>query len=60
MKEEVKGMEFKPVEVDEWTCSYNTGRFIMFYGDIINQLRISPPFTHFQVSVLNSLDVHPS
>ena len=27
----------------------------MFYGDILDQLRVGPPFTHFQVQVLNSL-----
>ena len=59
-KEEVDGVEFEPTEADEWACSYNVGHFIMFYDDILNQLRVRLPFTHFQVSVLNSLSVCPS
>ena len=59
-KEEVEGVEFEPAEVDEWVCSYDVNRFIMFYNDILDQLRVGPPFTHFQVQVLNSLGVCPS
>ena len=50
-------MEFEPVKANEWACSYDINHFIIFYSDIVNQLRISPPFTHFQASVLNSLSV---
>ena len=39
-KEEVDGVEFEPVEADEWACSYNTDRFVMFYSDILEQLRV--------------------
>ena len=59
-KEEVDGVEFKPVEADEQSCSYNTDRFVMFYDDILEQLRVGLPFTHFQVSVLNSLGMCPT
>ena len=57
MKEEVDSMEFEPVEVDKSVCSYDVGHFVMFYGDILEQLRVRPPFTHFQVFILNSLSV---
>ena len=59
-KEEVDRVEFELVEADERVCGYNVSRFIMFYGDILDQLRVELPFTHFQVGVLNSLDVSPS
>ena len=55
MKEEVDSVEFEPVKADEQACSYDIGHFIIFYGDILNQLRVRPPFTHFQVNVLNLL-----
>ena len=55
MKEKVNGVEFELVEANKWACSYDVGWFVMFYGDILNQLRISPPFTYFQVNVLNFL-----
>ena len=57
MKEEVDGVEFELVKADEWVCSYNVGHFVIFYSDILNYLRIGPPFTHFQVSVLSLLGV---
>ena len=60
MKEEVDGVEFEPAKADDWVCSYDVGRFIMFYDDILDQLRVRPPFTHFQVSILNLLGVCPS
>ena len=59
MKKEVNNVEFKPAEADEWTCSYDVGCFIMFYGDILDQLRFGSCFTHFQANVLNSLGVCP-
>ena len=60
MKEEVDGVEFEPAEADEHACNYDVACFIMFYGNILNQLRVGPPFIHFQVQVLNSLGVCPS
>ena len=60
MKEEVDEVEFEPTEMVEWVCSYDVGRFIMFYGDILDQLKVRPPFTHFQVSILNLLGMCPS
>ena len=59
-KEEVDGVELEPVEADERACSYDVERFVMFYGDILEQLRVGPPFTHFQVAILNSLGVCPT
>ena len=56
-KEEVDGVEFELVEADKWACSYDVDHFIMFYDNILEQLRVGSPFTHFQVSILNSLDV---
>ena len=56
-KKEVDGVEFEPTEIDKQACSYDVARFIMFYGDILDQLRVSPPFMHFQVSILNLLNV---
>ena len=41
-KEEVEGIEFEPVEADERVCSYDVAHFIMFYDDILDQLRVSP------------------
>ena len=35
-KEEVDGVEFEPVEANEQASSYDVGRFIMFYGDILD------------------------
>ena len=58
-KEEVDRVEFDPVEANERVCSYNVDRFIMFYDDILDQLRVEPPFTHFQESFLNLLSVCP-
>ena len=49
MKEKVDGVEFEPTEVNEWVYSYDVAYFIMFYGDILDQLRVGPLFTHFQV-----------
>ena len=46
-KKKVSGLEFELLEIDEWSCSYDTNRFIIFYSDIIVQLQISLPFTHF-------------
>ena len=60
MKEEVNGVELEHFESNEQACSYDVEHFIMFYGNILNQLRVGPPFTHFQVSILNSFDVCPS
>ena len=60
MKEEADGMEFKTNKVDEWACSYDVSYFIMFYDDILEELRVRLPFTHFQVFILNSLGVCPS
>ena len=37
MKEEVNKVKFEPLEVDEWACNYDVSRFIMFYGDIVDQ-----------------------
>ena len=53
----VEGLEFQLVKADKWACSYNTSRFVIFYGDIIDGLRINMHFTHFQVDVLNSINV---
>ena len=47
MKEEVNSVKFEPFKVDKQACNYDVGCFIMFYGDILDQLRVSPPFTHF-------------
>ena len=58
--EGVKGIEFRPIEVDKQSCNYDIGRFIMFYGDIIDRLRIGPPFTHFQVELLKVINICPS
>ena len=59
-KEEVDGVEFEPVEADKWACSYDVSRFIMFYADILEQLRVGLPFMHFQASILNLLSVCPT
>ena len=59
-KEGVTGVEFEPVEADERACSYDTERFVMFYGDVLQQLRVGPPFTHFQAALLDSLGVCPT
>ena len=60
MKEEVDIVEFEPIEADERACTYDVSCFMMFYDDFLDQLRVRPPFTHFQVSVLNSLSICPS
>ena len=59
-KEEVDGVEFELAKADEQVCSYDVAHFIMFYGDILDQLKVSPPFTYFQVQVLNLLGMCPS
>ena len=46
-KEEVDGVKFEPIEADERVCSYDVAHFIMFCGDILDQLRVDPLFTHF-------------
>ena len=53
-------MKFNPIEANEQAYSYDTGQFIVFYGDIIDQLRIDQPFTCFQIGVLYSLNVCPT
>ena len=35
-------MEFEPVEADKWMRTYDVTRFIMFYGDILDQLKVAP------------------
>ena len=55
--EEVEGIKFHLVKEDEQPCDYDTNKFIIFYNDIIDRLRIGPPFTFFQVEVLNALGV---
>ena len=60
MNKVVDDINFVPTEVDKRPCSYNTNRFMVFYGDIIAKLWISLPFTYFQVDVLNTVDVCPS
>ena len=59
-KEEVNSVEFEPIEANERAYSYDIDRFVMFYGNILDQLRVGPPFTHFQASILNSLGVCPT
>ena len=56
----MEGIDFKPVELDEQACSYDTDRFIIFYGDIMVKLWIGPPFSLFQVDILNAVRVCPS
>ena len=58
--EDVKGIVFEPVKLDERACSYNTNKFVIFYGDILAKLRIDPLFTFFQVDVLNMISICPS
>ena len=58
-KEKVKGVEFEPIEANERACNYDIGWFVMFYGDIFDQLSIDPPFTYFQASILNWLSLCP-
>ena len=41
-KEEVDGVKFEPAKADERACSYDVTHFIMFYGDILDQLRVGP------------------
>ena len=48
-KEAVTGVEFEPVEADERACSYDTDRFVMFYGDILKQLRVRPLLLIFKL-----------
>ena len=59
-KEKVDGVEFEPVKADKRACSYYIGCFVMFYDDILEQLRVGPLFTHFQASILNSFGMCPS
>ena len=59
-EEEMEGIDFEPVELDERVYNYDTGRFIMFYGDIMVKLWIDPPFSMFQANVLNAVGVCPS
>ena len=59
-KEEFDGVEFELVEADEWAFSYDVNHFVMFHGDILDQLRVGSSFTHFQAFILNSLGVCPS
>ena len=59
-KEKVEGVEFEHIEANERACSYDIGWFVMFYGDIFDQLRIDPPFTHFQAGILNLLGMCPT
>ena len=47
MKEKVDGVEFEPVEANKRVCSYDVDCFVMFYGNILEQLRMGLPFTHF-------------
>ena len=41
-KEEVDKVEFEPVEANKWVCNYDIGRLVMFYSDILDQLRVGP------------------
>ena len=47
MSEGVEGLKFQPIKTNEQACSYDTDHFIIFYGDIIDWLKISSPFIHF-------------
>ena len=58
--EAIDYITFKLAQVDEQPCCYDMNKFMMFYGDIIARLRISPPFTFFEVDALNTNGVCPS
>ena len=60
MNEEIEGLRFHLIRSNEQLCSYDMNQFIMFWSDIIDQLRMSPPFTNFQVNVLNLINVYLS
>ena len=53
-------MEFKPVEANEQACSYDVDCFVMFYGNILEQLMVGPRFMNFQASILNLLGLCPT
>ena len=53
-------IDFEPMKLDERVCSYDTGRFIMFYEDIMVKLWMGPLFSMFQADVLNTVGVCPS
>ena len=59
-KKAIDGIEFPSIKVDEWPCSYNINKFVIFNEDIITKSLIGPPFTFFQVNVLSTISVYPS
>ena len=42
MNEDIDDIDFKLIKADEWPCSYDTNRFMIFYDDIIAKLWINP------------------
>ena len=38
VKKDVERIDFEPVKLDERPCSYNMGKFIMFYEDVLVKL----------------------
>ena len=57
MNEDVEGIIFKLVKLDKHPYSYDTNRFMIFYKYILVKLWIGPPFTFFQVDLLNRMDI---